>query len=74
MGRRLELLQSEALQLTSGERAAFAQVLLASLDDDVELDEAWALETERRIAAIESGESQVVSIENALAQVRTSLI
>lgn len=74
MGSRLELLQSEALQLTSGERAAFAQVLLASLDDDVELDEAWALETERRVAAIESGESKVVSIENALAQVRTSLI
>ncbi len=73
MGSRLELLQSEALQLTSGERAAFAQVLLASLDDDVELDKAWALETERRIAAIESGESQVVSIENALAQVRAGL-
>jgi putative addiction module component (TIGR02574 family) len=73
MGNQLELLEAEALQLTSSERAAFAQLLLASLDEDAELEEAWAAETERRIADIESGAVQVVPIADALAQVRASL-
>lgn len=42
MGKPLELLEAEALQLTPGERAALAQVLLASLDEDAEIEEAWA--------------------------------
>jgi len=73
MGTRLELLQAEALQLTVGERAAFAQVLLASLDEDAEIEEAWAAATERRISDIESGAVQSVPIADALAQVRASL-
>ena len=73
MGSQLELLEAEALQLTAGERAAFAQLLLASLDEDAEIEEAWAAETERRISDIESGAVQVIPIADALAQVRTSL-
>jgi putative addiction module component (TIGR02574 family) len=73
MGNRLESLEAEALQLTVSERAAFAQVLLASLDEDAEIEEAWATETERRIADIESGEAQVIPIADALAEVRASL-
>lgn len=73
MGNKLELLEAEALQLTVGERAAFAQLLLASLDEDAEIEEAWAAETERRIADIESGVVQVIPIADALAQVRASL-
>jgi hypothetical protein len=34
----------EALKLSAAERAAFAQLLLASLDEDAEIEEAWALE------------------------------
>lgn len=73
MGNQLELLEAEALQLTAGERAVFAQLLLASLDEDAELEEAWAAETENRIAAIETGSVQVIPIADALAQVRASL-
>jgi len=73
MGNQLELLEAEALQLTPGERAALAQVLLASLDEDAEIEEAWAAETERRIADIERGAAQVIPIAEALAQVRASL-
>ena len=73
MGNRLESLEAEALQLTVSERAAFAQVLLASLDEDADIEEAWAAETERRIADIESGEAQVIPIADALAEVRASL-
>ena len=69
----LEMLEAEALKLTSGERAAFAQLLLASLDEDTEIEEAWAAEAERRLADVESGAVQVIPISEALAQVRASL-
>ena len=73
MENQLEMLEAEALKLTSGERAAFAQLLLASLDEDVETEEAWAVEVERRISEVENGTVQVVPIAEALAQVRAAL-
>ena len=73
MGTRLEMLEAEAMKLTAGERAAFAQLLLASLDEDSEIDEAWAVEGERRIAGVEGGLAQAVPIAEALAQVRAAL-
>ncbi len=73
MGNKLEVLEAEALKLTSGERAAFAQLLLASLDEDVEVEEAWAAEVERRISDVEHGITQLIPIADALAQVRAAL-
>jgi len=73
MGNQLEMLEAEALKLTTGERAAFAQLLLASLDEDAEIEEAWAGEVERRIAEVENGTVQVIPIAEALAQVRAAL-
>ena len=73
MGSKLEFLEAEALQLTAGERAAFAHLLLASLDEDSEIEEAWAIETERRIADIERGATKAIPIADALAQVRAAL-
>ena len=73
MGNRLEVLEAEALTLTPGERAAFAQLLLASLDEDAEIDDAWAIEVERRIAEVEAGSVQVIPIAEALAQARAKL-
>lgn len=73
METRLEILESEALNLNPGERAAFAQRLLASLDKDAETEEDWAVKIERRIADVESGAVQVVPIAEALAQVRAAL-
>jgi putative addiction module component (TIGR02574 family) len=73
MGNQLELLEAEALQLTSGERAALAQSLLASLDEDAEIEDAWAAEIERRVSEIERGAAQVIPIADVLAQVRASL-
>ena len=54
METQLEILESEALKLTPSERPALAQRLLASLDVDSEIEEAWAAEIERRIADVES--------------------
>lgn len=73
METRLESLESEALKLTLGERAALAQRLLASLDENVELEELWAVEVERRIAEVESGAVQVIPISEALDQLRAKL-
>jgi len=69
----LEKLEAEALKLTPGERAALAQRLLASLEEDAEIEEAWAVEVERRIAEVESRAVQLIPIEEALARVRAAL-
>jgi putative addiction module component (TIGR02574 family) len=66
----LEVLESEALKLALSGRAALAQRLLASLEDDTEIEEAWAAEIERRIDEVESGAVQVIPIAEALAQIR----
>jgi putative addiction module component (TIGR02574 family) len=73
METQLEIVEAEALKLTLGERAALAQRLLASLDEDSELEDAWAAEIERRIADVESGAVQVIPIAEALARVRATL-
>lgn len=73
METQLEKLVSEALKLTSTERAAFAQLLLASLGDDAADEDAWELEVERRVADVESGLTPVIELADALAQVRASL-
>jgi putative addiction module component (TIGR02574 family) len=73
MENQLELLEAEALKLSAAERAAFAQLLLASLDEDAEIEDAWALETERRMTEIENGTTRVIPLADALAQVRAAL-
>ncbi|HYH45772.1 MAG TPA: addiction module protein [Thermoanaerobaculia bacterium] len=73
METRFEVVESEALRLSPGERAALAQRLLESLDEDAEIEEAWAVEVERRIAEVESGAVQVIPMAEALAQVRAAL-
>lgn len=73
MKNQFEILATEALKLTGDERAAFAQLLLASLDTDAGFDEAWSAETERRIAEIESRAVQTIPIADALAQVKAVL-
>jgi ribosomal protein L21 len=73
MGNRLELLEAEALTLSPGERAAFAQVLLASLDDDIEIDAAWVAEAEQRIDAVERGLVRPVALAHALTNIRATL-
>ena len=73
MATQFEMLEAEALKLTPSERAAFAQRLLESLDEDLEIQDEWAVEVERRIAEVETGAVQVIPIAEALAQVRAAL-
>jgi len=46
----VELITTEAMKLTSDERAALVQVLIASLEHDAAADEALAVEVERRLS------------------------
>jgi putative addiction module component (TIGR02574 family) len=51
----VETLEAAALQLTPSERARFVDRLIATLDADPEVEEAWAAEVERRPIEIENG-------------------
>ncbi len=65
-------LETEALKLPLEERARLADHLLASVYADPEVDEAWAAEVQRRIAAVEAGAPLVVA-ESAFARARQTL-
>ena len=65
-------LESEAMQLPREERARLAERLLASVYGDPEVDEAWAIEVQRRLAAVEAGTAPIAA-EPALARARRTL-
>lgn len=54
MSHTIETLEAEALLLPTAERARLVERLIVSLDTDPEIEEAWAVEVERRHAEIES--------------------
>ena len=51
----VETLEAAALQLTPADRARLIDRLIATLDADPEVEEAWAAEVERRQTEIENG-------------------
>jgi putative addiction module component (TIGR02574 family) len=51
----VETLEAAALHLPPADRARLVERLIATLDIDPEVEEAWAAEVERRQAEIESG-------------------
>lgn len=73
MQTQFETLEAEALKLTTAERAKLAEHLIASLDEDSEIEEAWAAEVERRIAEIENGTVQMISAAEAIASARAAI-
>lgn len=68
----LEILEAEALKLPS-ERSHLLERLIASLDSDPEVEEAWDREADRREAALESGAVVEVSGHEAIARLRARL-
>ncbi|USX20184.1 addiction module protein [Oxalobacteraceae bacterium OTU3REALA1] len=73
MQSQFELLTTQALKLTSDERESLVQLLLTSLAQEADIDEALASEVERRNADIESGKVQAIPIDEALALIRAGL-
>lgn len=66
----LETVETEALQLSAGERALLVERLIASFDFDQETEEAWAAEVERRDAEIQTGAVSLLAGPEALAKLR----
>ncbi len=73
MSSQLEIVEAEALKLSAEQRARLADRLLASLTEDAEVEEAWAIDVDRRVAAIESGRVQLVPAAEAIARARAAL-
>jgi len=66
----VETLEAAALHLSPGERARLIERLIATLDTDPEVEEAWAAEIERRQAEIESGAVSLLPGPETLAKLK----
>ena len=69
----LEVLEAEVLQLAPVERSHLLERLIASLDSDPEVEEAWEREADRREAELESGSISAVPGQEAIARLRARL-
>jgi putative addiction module component (TIGR02574 family) len=70
MSSTVEALEVEALQLSATGRARLIERLIASLDVDPGVEDAWAAEVERRNAEIESGAVSLIPGPNAVAKLK----
>jgi len=68
-----EQIERELLRLPASERARLAERLIASLDDDGEVDRAWADEVRRRDEELDSGAVQSLPLEDSLRDLRNQL-
>ncbi|MDO9054134.1 MAG: addiction module protein [Gallionella sp.] len=73
MSTNLEALEAEVLQLPPVERSHLLERLIASLDSDPEVEEAWEREADRREAELESGSILEISGQEAVARLRARL-
>ncbi|RJP33667.1 MAG: addiction module antitoxin RelB [Candidatus Omnitrophota bacterium] len=58
------------MQLTRAERARLAERLIASLDEDVEIEQVWAEEVRRRVEELQSGAVQSIPGEQVFAELK----
>ncbi|RJP34881.1 MAG: addiction module antitoxin RelB [Candidatus Omnitrophota bacterium] len=58
------------MQLSRAERARLAERLIASLDEDVEIEQAWAEEVHRRVKELQSGAVQSIPGEQVFAELK----
>jgi putative addiction module component (TIGR02574 family) len=77
MSRVLTELKEKAAQLSETERAELALALIESLDgpaeSDAEVEEAWRIEVERRVAQVEQGEVELIPGDEVIRRVRRRL-
>jgi putative addiction module component (TIGR02574 family) len=66
-------LEAAALTLPRRDRARLAQRLLESLDEDSEVEQAWAAEVERRLDEHDRGQVQAIPGEEVFAKARARL-
>ena len=65
-------LSQKALELPAGERVLLAERLLATVHEvDPEVEAAWDVEIQRRLAEIDRGTAKLIPAEDVFAQVRS---
>jgi len=69
----LEVLEAEALKLAPADRSHLLERLIASLDTDPAVEEAWEVEADRREASLESGSVAEVPAQEAMTRLRSRL-
>jgi Putative addiction module component len=69
----LEVLEAEALKLAPADRSRLLERLIASLDANPEIEDAWELEADRREASLESGSVAEVRAQDAMGRLRSRL-
>lgn len=69
----IDEIESAALRLPRAERARLAARLIASLDEDSEIEQAWADELERRVREVDAGEVELIRGEQVMAEIRSLL-
>ena len=73
MAMRDEEVESAALQLPRKVRARLAAQLIKSLDEEDEVEAAWAEELERRVREVDSGEVDLIPGEQVMEEMRSLL-
>ena len=64
-------IEQELMKLPAADRARLAERLIASLDEDAEVEAAWAVEVRRRDEEMRSGAVEAIPVEDALTTIRT---
>ena len=68
-----EDVESAALRLPRAERARLAERLIASLDEDAGIEQAWAEEIRRRVGELRSGAVQPIPGEQVFDELKSLL-
>lgn len=68
MAATFEALQAEVLQLPQGQRARLLERLMASLDQDADMEAAWDAEAARREEEIDSGQVKALPFGEVMAR------
>ena len=69
----LDTLEAEVLKLPAGARSRLLDRLMASLEADADIEEAWAFESERRDAEVDEGKVATVPGAELLDRLRAQL-
>ena len=69
----MEQWEAEAMKLARSQRARLAERLIASLDDDSEIEDAWEELAELRYQRYLAGEEEAIPAAQALAEIRAEL-
>lgn len=74
MSTKLAVLEAEALKLSPEDRVLLADHVLASLRQQDEVEKAWGVEVDRRLAEVESGDVSLIPAEQAIQRARQALL